>query len=432
MLLGCTALPVEQRSPLIEMQNQLMPLFVSLGAEGQPSLVHNNVLSGLFEVEPDRTWSNPDGSGGGSTAYPRANGIIFFATIFQHYSWRRAGSAYPYTEQRLHGESYTQVYPISEQPPKWIEVFIWYGPDADGHVIDKMKCIVENHAKEMHGHINSTVHPNPDQGVREKIPETDGGAFDIDIKPPYLSSEFAPEPFFSSISEAKAAGCDIISLRPGMTNAVQKWFTARSLHLAIYDSDEAGRLQLANSFEIPSWYGRATVDYHPLRVDHWYAMGIRFEGSRGTGALQYLYMLVVWFDGKYDIVLLETVSHKSTHPEQELISEIDFEYLSIGSLRLATCYTLKADAAHLTGTDVDNSAKAEARWADELSYQEETGCFYDQIYEEYWSRVPGLPVRSGIARARLLFLKDRPRLDSIKEYLEKHSAVFYGILDRIH
>ncbi|MFO1492978.1 MAG: hypothetical protein U1F87_19190 [Kiritimatiellia bacterium] len=250
------------------------------------------------------------------------------------------------------------------------------------------------------------------------------------VSPPYHSTPFVPKEFLVGISEAKAVGCDIVFLKPGVTNAVQKWYENKSLHLAIYDADDSGRLRLANHFKIPSWYEKATVDYHPLLVDHQYFMGIKFEGNTGTGYMQYLYMLVVWQEERYDIVLLETVGYDVCSSAQaQLSTKIDFNFLSIGTLGLATSYTLDVNAAHLTSDNEMDSAEVQARWSDVLGYREKTACFYDQAYEEYWSGISDLPVRRRVALARLLFLRDRPKLDSIKEYLETNSSVFYGILD---
>ncbi|MCH8512596.1 MAG: hypothetical protein LAT83_13245 [Kiritimatiellae bacterium] len=228
-------------------------------------------------------------------------------------------------------------------------------------------------------------------------------------------------------AEAKRAGCDLVNLKPGTVNAVQKWFSANTMHLAIYDPKETGQLALAHTIEIPSWYAGATIEYISYQYHH-DLMAIRFEGNRGTGILQYLYMILMWRNESFEIVFLDTVSYTIELSGQDLTTHIDFENLGLGSIELSTHYTLQANTGTFTGEWDRKTMSLKSQWSDTL-HLENSGTFYDPEYETYWLNKPGVPeVRRQLSRARLHFLKDRPKLDSLTEYLKQHKSIFYGIL----
>lgn len=143
----------DQRSTLADMQTQLAPLFKILGAEGHPQF-DDSVLRGSFEVEPGRSWTDPDGKGGGGyTAYPRTNGVMFVAWAAEQESWRRRGKAYPEVERMPHGERYIHWFQLTTQPPSWIGVSMYYGPEANTNVVEGIKRVVELQARKMHNSV---------------------------------------------------------------------------------------------------------------------------------------------------------------------------------------------------------------------------------------------------------------------------------------
>ncbi len=160
LLGGCTSTRLEQRSALAAMRDQLIPIFNALGVEGQPQL-DDSVLSGSFEVEPGRSWTSPDGkTGGGYTAYPRTNGVMFFAWTSEQESWRRLGKVYPEMERMPHGERYTHWFRLSTQAPSWIGVSIYYGPEANTNVVEGIKRVVELQAREMNNNSVEDIDAN--------------------------------------------------------------------------------------------------------------------------------------------------------------------------------------------------------------------------------------------------------------------------------
>ena len=135
---------------LINMQKQLQPLFDSLGASGEPQ-IHKSCLCGSFEVEPGGTRTDPKGNYAVSyTAFTKPNGVMFFAIVYTHESWRKRDRLYPETEQISHGEKYTHWFPISKHPPKWIGVNLYYGPKANQTIVEEIKKVVELQKKELH------------------------------------------------------------------------------------------------------------------------------------------------------------------------------------------------------------------------------------------------------------------------------------------
>jgi len=137
--------------------------------------------------------------------------------------------------------------------------------------------------------------------------------------------------------------------------------------------------------------------------------------------MQYLYILIGWDGDEYRVCLLETSEYRLT-PDSGASENLTSEISVLGN---SGCVTITCTlVGQYTG---DWEASFTATWKDRIFWNEESFSFYDQGEEDRVCRVTRNPIRQRIAEARLAFLRDRPPVDGLDDYLNRTPA-FFGIL----
>lgn len=201
---------------------------------------------------------------------------------------------------------------------------------------------------------------------------------------------------FETQKEAAKNGCKKVYLKGrDRESCVIEAADMHTFLITVYDKNTKGQFVKSNQICVPSWYGKASVEYKDLLPDGKQLMLIKFEGNTGTGTLQMILMIVRWQNNDFVPVLGETISYDldSLGYKQELKVSYALENVKTKELSMGLKYEFEVISK------ASPAMNFRATWSDRLRWDEKAGSFYSDEYNRSILNAP-FYVQRNIARVR--------------------------------
>lgn len=211
-------------------------------------------------------------------------------------------------------------------------------------------------------------------------------------------NEWVLPELFETQKEAVKNGCKKVYLKDrNQESYVIETGDIHTFLITVYDKNSKGQFIKSNQICVPSWYGKASVEYKDILPDGKELLFVKFEGNTGTGTLQMILMIIRWQDNEFVPIFVETISYdlEGMGYKQELKVSYTLENIKTNQLSMDLNYGFKVLCK------ADPAINFKAAWNDRLIWDEKTGSFYKDEYNRSIVNAP-FYVQRNIARVRQL------------------------------